>query len=59
MSDLYELKCNIDLRLQELEEYQMAFSNEYKWKTVVGDLLTPDYEATIHFLVNKSAEIEE
>lgn len=55
MSDLYELKCNIDLRLQELQEYQTSFKSEYKWKTVVGDLLTPDYESTIQFLVNKSA----
>jgi hypothetical protein len=55
MSDLYELKCNIDLRLQELEDYQMAFSSEHKWKSVVGDLLTPDYESTIQFLVSKSA----
>ena len=36
----------------------MTLNHDYKWKVVVGDLLTPDYEATINFLLTKSEEIQ-
>jgi hypothetical protein len=59
MSDLYEIKSNIDLRLRELEDYREGLATEHKWKGIVGDLLTPDYESSILFVLSKAEEIQD
>lgn len=59
MSDLYEIKCNIELRLAELDTYRSTLSSEMKWKSVISNILTPDYESTLLFVFSKAEEIEE
>jgi len=43
MADLYEIKCNIDLRLQEISDYEHTLTHQDKWKKVVSHIITPNY----------------
>ena len=59
MAGLYEIKCSIDLRLKELDTYRESLCTQNKWQSVVGELLTPDYESSISFVLSKAEELQE
>jgi len=54
MADLYEIKCNIDLRLQEISDYEHTLTHQDKWKKVVSHIITPNYEENIKFIFEKA-----
>lgn len=59
MADLYEIKCNIDLRIQEIDDHEHTLRHEQQWKKVVASIITPNYDQNILFLIQKSNEIHE
>lgn len=58
MSDLFEIKCNIDLRLEEIEQHELQLKDEYRWKNNVQSILGIDYNQNINFILKKADEIQ-
>lgn len=57
MADLCEIKCNIDLRLEELEQCELQLRSE-QWKSAVGSVVGIDYNENINFIIRKADEIQ-
>lgn len=58
MADLFEIKCNIDLRLVEIQDYSCQLRSE-QWKAAVGSIMGLDYNQNIEFVLGKSEEIQQ
>jgi hypothetical protein len=58
MSDLFEIKCNIDLRLEELEQCELKLRSEHRWKDSVAMVVGLDYNENINFILRKADEIQ-
>jgi hypothetical protein len=58
MADLFEIKCNIDLRLGEVQEYSSQLRTD-QWKAAVGSIVALDYNQNIEFVLGKSQEIQQ